>query len=119
MIGLTYILAGTLFLLFPLYHINNIKWLNIIFFSVIGIVSLIQFILNIKSKDYTGLYFLNEDFNWDSGDVLNSILYKYGGYASYEYRDDWHDYEYKKGMNENHIGQSGMSVEHPFDKYKK
>ena len=56
MIGLTYILAGTLFLLFPLYHINNIKWLNIIFFSVIGIVSLIQFILNIKSKDYTGLY---------------------------------------------------------------
>ncbi len=56
MIGLTYILAGTLFLLFPLYHINNIKWLNVIFFSIIGIVSLIQFILNIKSKDYTGLY---------------------------------------------------------------
>ena len=56
MIGLTYILAGTLFLLFPLYHINNIKWLNVIFFSVIAIVSLIQFILNIKSKDYTGLY---------------------------------------------------------------
>ena len=56
MIGLTYILAGTLFLLFPLYHINNIKWLNVIFFSVIAIVSLIQFILNYKSKDYTGLY---------------------------------------------------------------
>ena len=71
------------------------------------------------NKDYTGLYFLNEDFNWDSGDVLNSILYKYGGYASYEYRDDWYDDEYKIGMNDYPIGRSGMSIERPFDKYKK
>ena len=49
MIGLTYILAGTLFLLFPMYHISNIKWLNVIFFSVIAVVSFIQFILNIES----------------------------------------------------------------------
>ena len=56
MVGFTYILVGTLYLLFPMYHINNIKILNIIIFSIIAIVSLIQFILNINSKDYTGLY---------------------------------------------------------------
>ena len=56
MIGITYIFIGTLFLLFPIYHINNIKWLNFIVFLIIGLISLMQFILNRKSRDYTGLY---------------------------------------------------------------
>lgn len=54
-IGVIFLLVGVLYLLFPLYHINDIKKINIVMFSIMGIVSLGQFIINKKSKDYTGL----------------------------------------------------------------
>ncbi len=55
-IGIAYVFMATLFLLFPLYHINNIKWIILISFSIVSLLSLTQFIINRKTKDYTGLY---------------------------------------------------------------
>ena len=55
-IGITYLLTATLFLLFPLCHITNIKWIILISFSIVSLLSLTQFIINKKTKDYTGLY---------------------------------------------------------------
>ena len=55
-IGVIVLLIGVLYLLFPLYHINDLKKINIVMFSIMGAVSLGQVIINRKSKDYTGLY---------------------------------------------------------------
>ncbi len=55
-VGLAYLLVGVLYLLFPLYHINDIKIVNIVMFSIMSIISLIQFIINKNTKDYTGLF---------------------------------------------------------------
>ena len=55
-IGIIYILTGTLFLLFPIYHITNLKMIFLIAFSIVSLLTLIQFIINRKTKDYTGLY---------------------------------------------------------------
>ncbi len=54
-IGVIFILIGMLYLLFPLYHVKNLKMINIIMFSIMAVVSLGQFFINMKSKDYTGI----------------------------------------------------------------
>ena len=56
LIGVIVLLIGVLYLLFPLYHINNLKLINIVMFSILGVVSFGQFLINKKSKDYTGLF---------------------------------------------------------------
>ena len=55
-VGVIILLIGILYLLFPLYHINDLKMINIIMFSIIGIASLVQFFMNKNSKEYSGLF---------------------------------------------------------------
>ena len=55
-VGVIILLIGILYLLFPMYHIKDLKKINIVMFSIIALVSLGQFIINRKSKDYTGLF---------------------------------------------------------------
>lgn len=54
-VALILIAIGTMLILLPLYEINNIKWINIIIFSLYAIINLIQYILTKKSKDNEGL----------------------------------------------------------------
>lgn len=55
-IALIIIFLGTVLLLFPLFNINNIKWINVVIFGIYAICYLIQHLLTYKSKDYEGLY---------------------------------------------------------------
>ena len=55
-VALILILIGTILLILPLYKIDNIKSLSIIVFSLYSIISIIQFFLTKKSKDYEGLH---------------------------------------------------------------
>lgn len=56
LIAVIFMMIAVLYLLFPLYHISNLKQINIIMFSIMSVVSLGQFLINYKTKDYTGLF---------------------------------------------------------------
>ena len=55
-VGVIILLIGILYLLFPLYHINNLKIINIVMFSILSLVFFFYFFINKKSKDYSGLF---------------------------------------------------------------
>lgn len=55
-VALLLIFIGIILLILPVFKISNIKFLNIIVFSLYSIITLIQFILTKKSKDYEGLH---------------------------------------------------------------
>lgn len=55
-IALLSILIGIVIIIFPLIGITSIKWISLGIFSSYTILSSIQFILTIDSKDYEGLY---------------------------------------------------------------